>query len=327
MEINSFVSSGSGVIIVHEALEKNIYGYKLKKYNPKLEFFPFLIPVLCKNENADIIHTVPDYACFIPKKKSKLIITFHNYVLDNFMQQYSSFYQKIHYKIDLKLFIKKSLEKADVVTAVSKFTANIVKKDLKYKGDIKVIYNGIDTELFKPLKKKNSDGQIIRVLFSGNLTKRKGAHWLVDIAKRLEDNIIIYYTAGLRTRNRLPNTEKLKSIGKIKYCDMPKLYQSMDILLVPTIREGCPLSVLEAMSCGLPIIASNCSSIPELVEDDVCGYLCKVGDVDNFANKINLLSENFSKRNRLSKSARLKILSDYKIEDMILKYSNLFFSI
>ena len=97
MKIRSFVPSGSGVEVVHEILEKNIFDYKLKKYNPKLELFPFLISVLCKNDDADIVHTTPDYAYFIPKKKSRFIITFHNYVLDDFMQKYSNFYQKIHY--------------------------------------------------------------------------------------------------------------------------------------------------------------------------------------------------------------------------------------
>lgn len=323
MKISSFCPSGSGAYIVHKTLEENIPEYNLKEYDPKFEFFPFLFPLIFNHNNTDIIHLTPEYGCFVPKKKSKLILTFHNYVLDAFMKPYSSFYQRVHYKTDLKFFVKKSLEKADLVTAVSDFTAEILKKDLGYKKDVKVIYNGIDTEIFKPdYEKEGSEN--IKVLFSGNLTLRKGAHLLVDIARRVKKNIIIYYTSGLRGKNRLPELKNLKPIGRFSYDEMPNLYQSMDILLMPTAREGFGLSMAEAMSCGLPVVVSDCSSIPEIAIDGKSGFLIKSFNAKSFSDHINILSESEVLRKKMGRFNSELIKSRFNINTFIKEYEKIF---
>ena len=58
---------------------------------------------------------------------------------------------------------------------------------------------------------------------------------------------------------------------------MPERYGSMDILLMPSVREGFGLSIAEAMACGLPVVATNCSAIPELIDDGKGGFLCPPG--------------------------------------------------
>lgn len=81
----------------------------------------------------------------------------------------------------------------------------------------------------------------------------------------LDKNIVIYYTSGLREKSELVAHPRLKPLGRVPYDDMPKLYQNMDILLLPTVREGHSIAVLEAMACGLPVIASNVASLPEQI--------------------------------------------------------------
>lgn len=323
MKISSFCPSGSGAYIVHKTLEENIPEYNLKEYDPKFEFFPFLFPLIFNHNNTDIIHSTPEYACFVPKKKSKLVLTFHNYVLDTFMKPYSSFYQRVHYKTDLKFFIKKSLEKADAVTSVSKFTAEILKKDFGYKGAVKIIYNGINTEMFKP-DYKRKDNEKIKVLFSGNLTKRKGANFLVDIAKRLHKNITIFYTSGLRSRDSLPRLKNLRPIGRFTYAQMPDLYRSMDILLMPTVREGFGLAMAEAMACGLPVVVSNCSSIPEIAVDEKSGFLVDNFNIQSFSDSINTLAESYVLRKEIAKYNRMIITSKFNHIKMINSYNNFF---
>ena len=127
---------------------------------------------------------------------------------------------------------------------------------------------------------------------SVNLTRRKGAHWLPEIAKHLNSNIKINYTQGLRTRSILPDLPNLRSIGTVEFEQMPARYRQMDILLMPTVREGFSLAVLEAMACGLPVVASHCSSLPEQIDEGKGGFLCPVGDAQSFAEKINFLARN-----------------------------------
>lgn len=139
-----------------------------------------------------------------------------------------------------------------------------VRRELDYKERIRVIYNGVDTVRFRPAKKLRS--RKIRVLFSGDLTRRKGADLLPLIAERLGKGIEIVYTQRLQPRTLSFHTANLRSIGRIPHQDMPGVYSAADILLFPSVREGFGLAAAEAMACGLPVVATDCSSLPELID-------------------------------------------------------------
>ncbi len=85
------------------------------------------------------------------------------------------------------------------------------------------------------------------------------------IAARLNPGIVVHYTSGLGRSQLRPQASNLFDLGRIAWQNMPELYHAFDMLLSPTVREGLSLSVLEAMACGLPVVASNCSSLPELI--------------------------------------------------------------
>lgn len=320
--IISPLATGNGAFIVHKNIERYINNYKVLPYNPYRTLFPPLLVPIGRFNRVDIIHTTPDYGIFHKRTNIPSILTFHNYVLDEFMGQYSSPLQSIHYKTDLKWFTYLSSLTAYQLTSVSRYTASLVKQQLGLKEDIKVIYNGIDQNNFVP--KKRQSPQSINVLFCGNVTKRKGAHWLESIAERLSSNVTILYTEGLRGKEMAFSHAKLKSIGRVKYQDMPGVYQQADILLFPTVREGLSLAALEAMSSGVPVVASDCSSLPELIDHGQGGFLCSVGDVDCFAEKLNLLADSESKRNEMGQYNRVKVESLFTLDKMIYEYKVLF---
>jgi glycosyltransferase involved in cell wall biosynthesis len=217
-----------------------------------------------------------------------------------------------------------AVRKARYITTVSRFLADLVKRDLGLTKPVRVIYNGINVDRFKPQPAARSGQKEIRVFFSGNLTRRKGAHWLPAIARRLAPNVHIYYTSGLRTRNILSSEKMLRPVGRIPFDDMPKRYGEMDILLMPTVREGFGLAVAEAMACGLPVVASDCSSIPELIDDGKGGYLCPIGNVDAFAEKINLLAESPTLRREMGEYNRTKVEKLFTLDRMVKEYRELF---
>lgn len=319
------MAMGNGAYVVHKSLERAISGYQVIPYNPYRTLFPPSLFLLGRNHPADVIHTTPDYAFFHQRKKVPLVITFHNYVLDRFMRQYSSVLQNIHYQTDLKLFTRMALAKADAVTAVSRFTADLVRKELKPAQDIRVIYNGVDQTMFVPGKRNSNRGtKPLTVLFCGNLTRRKGAQWLGPIADRLGRNIVIAYTSGLRTTELLANHPRLSNIGKVPHQQMPAVYQDADILLFPTVREGFGLAAAEAMSCGLPVVATDCSSMPELIDHGKGGFLCPVGDVDAFAERISHLADSPQQRKEMGEYNRAKVERVFTLERMVREYEELF---
>jgi glycosyltransferase involved in cell wall biosynthesis len=322
--IFSPMGTGSGAYVIHRLLEHHIPGYRVVSYHPNWTFIPFALPFVAKIKNAHLIHTVPDYARFFYRKSIPMIISFQNYVLDSWMRVYSSWFQKLHYATDLKIWTRMALKKATVLTAVSRFTAQLVKKDLGLKTPIRVIYNGVDTDHFMPNPAIRKNQKEVCVFFSGNLTPRKGAHWLPEIAKLLNQNIKIFYTEGLRTRKTLPDLPNLESKGPVQFEDMPDHYRQMDILLMPTVREGLSLSVSEAMACGLPVVASNCSSLPEQIDEGRGGFLCPVGDVKAMAKKINLLADSPKLRNEMGNYNRSKVEERFSMAKMIVAYKDLF---
>ena len=204
MRINCPVASGSGAYIIHKMLADSMNGYRVCAYNPWLTTFPPVLYAVCRQDRADLIHTTPDYALFSKQKNTPLVITFHNYVLDHGMRNYSSPLQRLHYSTDLKWLTRLSVARASVITAVSHFTAEQVANELGLERQIRVIYNGIDERRFAPRKTRPNGAGKVRVLFSGNLIARKGADLLPAIVNRLNPGIELLYTTGLRSKQRLP---------------------------------------------------------------------------------------------------------------------------
>jgi glycosyltransferase involved in cell wall biosynthesis len=323
-QIVSPMATGNGAYVVHCLLERYLPNYRIAGFNPYLTLIPILLRAAANCKGAKVIHSTPDYAVFNHTKSVPLIITFHNYVLDRWMQFHSSWLQRIHYATDLRLWTRMAVRKASYLTAVSYFLADLVKRDLGLTKPVRVIYNGIDVDHFRPQHATRSDQKEIRVFFSGNLTRRKGVHWLPAIARRLTPNAHIYYTSGLRTRNIFASVKMLRPVGQIPFDDMPKRYGEMDILLMPTVREGFGLAVAEAMACGRPVVASDCSSIPELIDNGKGGFLCPVGDAKAFAEKINILAESPNLRREMGEYNRVKVEKMFRLDRMVNGYRVLF---
>jgi len=322
MRVISPMATGNGAYIVHKMLEGQLTNYSVAPYNPYWTLMPIALPFLFRG-TSDIIHTTPDYACFFSRKNTPLVLTLHNYVLDRFMHSYSSTLQNIHYKTDLKWFIERSLKQANIVTSVSKFTSQLLREQLRFDKDIDVIPNGVDTLFFHPFH-KNKCSKKITVLFSGNLTRRKGAQWLPDIAKKFKNNIELICTGGLNKTKLMIRKDNVKCIGAIPYNEMPAIYNSVDLLLMPTVREGMSLAILEAMACGIPVVATDCSSNPELIDNDKGGYLCPLGDTAKFAEKINNLAENPILVKQMGDYNRAKVEKQFTLKKMLGRYERVF---
>ena len=320
--IISPIAYGNGAYVVHQQLAKHIKNYKIIPYSPKLSLFPFAYYPIGRKETANLIHCTPDSAIFHLRRNVPMVVTLHGYAIDKELHPYSSLVQKIHGRTDLRWLHQLAVKYADVLTTVSQYTANLAQQDLNIKKPIKVIYNGVDEQLFFP--KKRSIVKEIKVLFSGNLTRRKGADLLLPIIERLDKNITIYYTSGLREKSKLLDHPRLYALGNIPHKKMPELYRNMDILLFPTVREGHSIAVLEAMASGLPVVASNVASLPEQITHGQGGFLCKLGDIDAFATAIQILADSSLLREQWGLFNRVEVEGKFKLKTMIDNYQTLF---
>ncbi|ABC78153.1 lipopolysaccharide 1,2-N-acetylglucosaminetransferase [Syntrophus aciditrophicus SB] len=321
--ILSPMPTGNGAFVLHKIIEAGIKGYRVLPYSPYREFFPASLPFLLCGQKPSLIHTTADYGICFHRRGIPLVLTLHGFFLDSMIQRYSTFIQRIHYKTDLRWFTLASLKTADVVTSVSRFIAETAQQELGLSRKIRVIYNGIDTTAFFSSKNK-TNGKFLRVLYAGNLRRRKGAFLIPVIAQHLNPGITIEYTRGLRVISSLPSAPNLIDIGNIPKKDMPELYRQYDLFLFPSVREGFGLVIAEAMACGLPVVATNASAIPELVIHGKGGFLCEIGNATDFAEKINLLAEAPDLRREMGEFNRARVEKYFTQERMIREYSELF---
>ncbi|MBI2995062.1 MAG: glycosyltransferase family 4 protein [Gammaproteobacteria bacterium] len=323
MIVHSPMPRGSGAFVVHESLQAGIPGYRLEPFDPRLALLPPLLRFVPRPP-ADLIHTCPDCAACFSRANVPLIVTFHGYVLDAAMRNSSGPLRYLYYTTLLRRLTRVALEQARAVTGVSRFTAELVRRDMGWDGPIRVIYNGVDTEGFRPAASRAAHPGRVRVLYCGNLRAGKGVHLIPGILDALDPHVDFIYTAGLRTKGqRIPHPRAINA-GSVAYQDMPALYNSADILLFPTLREGFGLVVAEAMACGLPVVASDCSSMPELVKAGEGGFLCTPSDVREFAARINLLAADPALRRRMGAFNRARAESLFRRERMLAEYRALF---
>lgn len=314
---------GSGAERVHRTLGQALPGYRVIAYSPHLEYFPMALAAF-RRARRSLTHVPPDHAVLVAPRTGRLFVTFHNYVLDEGMAPYRSAVQALHYKMDLRFLIERALKRADAVSAVSHATAALVQEDLGYGGEIQVIPNGIDTRIFRPVATAGRTSEPVRVLFSGNPTRRKGATWLPGIAALLESGAEIAVTGGLRETDAVRAAPGIRALSRVEPRDMPVLYRRFDLLLAPTVREGMSLSVLEAMASGLPVVASDIPSIREIVDPNKGGILCPVGDVGAFAAAIDRLAAAPVLRKQMGEYNRTRIESEYTVGHMVERYRTAF---
>ena len=188
---------------------------------------------------------------------------------------------------------------------------------------VHVVPNGVDTTKFKPAGKEHArnllnlpqDKNI--VLFVGALRKIKGVDYLIEAAKYFVDaNTDLFMVGrddGLRKSlekraQELEISDYIKFTGPVNHEDIPLWISASDILVLPSLSEGRPNVVLEALSCEVPVVATDVGGIPELMVDGETGYLVPAKNPAELSEKINKLLEDRSRREKMGKFGRKSII-------------------
>ena len=240
-----------------------------------------------------------------------------------------------------------AVRNADLVVSPSKNLADIVSEKMGIKREnIRIIPNPLDTETFSPKSplppfNKGRGGGITKVLFIGRLDRLKGAHIFVEsipiILKDIPDAIFILIGRDTNTgpnnssmktylENLIPNNikDRVSFFGNAERDLLIDYYRGSDVCVVPSFYENFPNTVLEAMSCGKAVVASNTGGIPEVIEDGISGLLIKTGDIDDLAEKIIRLLKDRDIREVLGANARKRIESLYSKEVVVKKVEEVY---
>jgi glycosyltransferase involved in cell wall biosynthesis len=267
--------------------------------NPSFMISSFIKTKFKKDYDIVHAHNIPS-ALAMKNIKGKKILSIHGV----FSKQINELHGKTATTLSQK-YEYNALSWADAITVVSK-EAYAYYEALGFK--IQQIPNAIDVESLPKNKEKKYEKQII---FAGRLSKEKGVGVLLEICKRLSDDIdIIILGAG-------PEADKIKDISNSKknvhflgYLPKEKtipLIRGSDILIQPSLNEGISSTILEAMACKIPIIATNVGGNVELIEHNQTGFLVDPNSFSQFLDLINYVFSNVDKINLITNNAFVKI--------------------
>jgi len=109
--------------------------------------------------------------------------------------------------------------------------------------------------------------------------------------------------------------------------DVPRLLGAMDIFALPSLSEGMPITVLEAMAARLPVVATRVGALPEMIEEDVTGFLVEPKDDRSMAERFARFFSNCELARRFGQAARRKVEREYGLESMLRRYAELYLSV
>ena len=184
------------------------------------------------------------------------------------------------------------------------------------KQEIGVIYNGIDIADFAPDYGKRPTDKLIVTLGASRITTRKGIEYLIKAFKKLVPKYPSIYLKAMGDgdeKNNLENltkefglAENIEFIGRIPREKTTPFYQEASIFVLPSLNEGMSNAMLEALSAGLPLLATDTGGTKEIVEDGKNGFIIKMKDSDDIADKIEILIKNAELRMKMGNESRKK---------------------
>jgi len=171
---------------------------------------------------------------------------------------------------------------------------------------------------------KDAAERPLKLIFLGNLTRRKGAYDLIaalETAAKQGVRAVLLLAGGetapgqrLEIERRIAESScanQIHLLGVVHGEQKQNALNDADCVVLPSYAEGLPMALLEGMAEGLPAIATRIGSIPDLVKDGVEGFLVSAGDVDALADRICRLARDPAIRRRMGQSARERVERDF----------------
>jgi len=218
------------------------------------------------------------------------------------------------------------------IIAVSEEMKNALVKELGFSsGKIQVIYNGIGLPPEMGAISQNGS----RIGTAGRMVRVKDYHLFLDVAAAVtkEAPHVLFSILGdgpLKDQLRKRATE-LRLDGHVNLLptqpDPFPYYNSLDLYLNTSLHEGIPMSILEAMACGKPVVAPRVGGIPEIISHTQEGFLIDGRKPEDYAYTCLSLVRNRALRNQMGQAAREKIATDFSASKMAQSYYELYMSI
>jgi glycosyltransferase involved in cell wall biosynthesis len=234
------------------------------------------------------------------------------------------------------------LGKRDRLVAVGEATRQALIANEGLPADrVEVIYNGVDLQQFAEVAPEirsevrtelglNDDDWVITLV--ARLDAIKDHPTAIRTLQRVRESVP---TAKLLIVGDGPEREKIETIireADLGDCvlmlgtrrDVPRILRASDTFLMSSIGEGIPLTIIEAMAAGVPVVSTSVGGIPEMVSTGETGFLNESGDADGLATSILKLANDTQQRTRIIEAAKLRAFEVFSREQMLSSYAKLY---
>ena len=230
--------------------------------------------------------------------------------------------------------LREKVAEAAFVAAISEYNKELIISECrgKYREKVKVVHCGVDMEVFRarshetPYEKGENPFMILCV---GTLHEVKGQPYLLEACRFLQErghNFECHFVGDGPDRKSLDElveqaglSGKVHFHGRLTRDEIARLLVDADVLTVPSVptrdgrREGIPVVLMEAMGSGVPVIASNLSGIPELVNDQQTGMLVAPRDAKSIADALERYIQDPALRRRFGNAGRAKVVEEFDL--------------
>lgn len=317
--------------IAERVRAENVIYYQLNKSDGNDLRIVFKIYRILKKEYVDVVHLrnwVTMVEGYIAAKMAGITRIIYS--------EHGRHFEDLDNKKRAATWIKKFIFKdVDVLLSVSDVLGREMKNRYQIKRPITVIHNGVDREKFKPkstieIRKKYGWSECDVIIGSvSRIDKGKNYEQLIIdfLSKRGESRLIIVGDGPEEGMVKQLVADQDKE-GRVLLLgnreDVPDLLNCFNVFAFPSLSEGLSNVVLEAMSCGLPIVAYDAGGNRELIIDQKGGYLIKLGNNIKFIDAIEQIIENKNNQEIMGWFNRNKILKEFSLDNMVDSYSSIY---
>ena len=288
---------------------------------------------------ADITHSSAASFCGLPCVLAKLargtpyLLSEHGiYLREQYLnlrrQVKSLFVRWILYRL-VENVVELNYHFADVVSPVCAYNSRWEKHLGVAPNRIQVIFNGVDPETFCPSKRQHSDRALVSTV--GGIYPLKGQLELIDAAAMLKprfDNLEVRFYGAPTDREYFDGCMRKVADLQLENCvtfagstkEPWKVYNDADVVAFSSISEAFPYAVVEAMSCGAAIVATDVGGVREALGD--CGLLVPARKPHAMAEAISFLLRNEAERQRLGRMGRARALKHFTEEQFLSAYGS-----
>ena len=232
----------------------------------------------------------------------------------------------------------------DAVAAISSEVADALAAAGVSREHLRIIPSGVDCDHFRPASLTEREAARARLGISrgdfligtvGMLEERKGHRYLLEAVAMLNrpryEKSRIKCAIGGDGAMRDELAQLARELGVVSDVlflgmigDSRQLLDALDVFVFPSLKEGLGVALLEAMACGLPVVASRAGGIVDILEDDRTGLLMAPRDSASLANAIAALENDAARRLRLGDTAKVRVAENFSMDAMTARTIDLY---